>query len=323
MTRCTRVVWLVAFAALACDRSSAPDPLLSNRNGGPAASTGPAARRTPTYQERRAAFRVNLKRSGPSPQSWQPQTPPENVREVEYPSEDLMLKAWVYVPPGAENRKSPAMVYFHGGFAFASEDYRDSAPFREAGYVVMCPMLRGENGNPGRFEMLMGEVDDAKAAIEWLHDQPYVDPDRIHAFGHSAGGGISALLSLHDDVPVRLTGSSGGLYHASMFRRWGDNVPFDANDPEECLLRVLMGNIRDMRRRHCAYMGREDGAEVLFAAARKEDSQSRGLLSLVVVPGDHHSSLLPSMKAFMEAIREYSVQHFEPPPEPDPPSRKK
>ena len=29
----------------------------------------------------------------------------------------------------------------------------------------MAPMLRGENGNPGSFELLWGEIDDASAAI--------------------------------------------------------------------------------------------------------------------------------------------------------------
>jgi dipeptidyl aminopeptidase/acylaminoacyl peptidase len=71
--------------------------------------------------------------------------------------------------------------------------------------------LRGEDGNPGYHEMFFGEVDDGRAAISWLARQPGIDKSRIYAFGHSAGGVVAALFSLYDDLPLRATGSAGGL----------------------------------------------------------------------------------------------------------------
>src|SRR5690606_37405015 len=95
-------------------------------------------------------------------------TPPPGVSRVAYPSGELELAAWYAVPLGASSgRSAPALVYFHGDFAFGPDDFEAVRPFLEAGYVVMTPTLRGENGNPGDFELLWGEIDDARAAIEW------------------------------------------------------------------------------------------------------------------------------------------------------------
>lgn len=109
----------------------------------------------------------------------------------------------------------PALMFLHGGFAFGAGDLEACQAFMDAGYIVMCPMLRGENGNPGVFEMFLGEVEDAKAAAVWLAEQPGVDKSRIFAFGHSVGGGVSAMLSLRENVPVQHSGSSGGFGTAS------------------------------------------------------------------------------------------------------------
>src|SRR5262249_37796871 len=50
------------------------------------------------YAEARARFHTKLLRKGPSPQGWRPLKPPEGVSEVEYPSGDMRLKAWVNRP---------------------------------------------------------------------------------------------------------------------------------------------------------------------------------------------------------------------------------
>ncbi len=72
-------------------------------------------------------------------------------------------------------------------------------------------MLRGENGNPGNYELFLTEVGDAKAAVRWLARQPFVDAKRVYTFGHSTGGAISALLSLREGVPAVNGGCWGGL----------------------------------------------------------------------------------------------------------------
>ena len=37
-------------------------------------------------------------------------------------------------------------------------------PYRDAGYIVMIPILRGENGQPGFYTMFYDEVDDVLGA---------------------------------------------------------------------------------------------------------------------------------------------------------------
>jgi hypothetical protein len=161
-------------------------------------------------------------------------------------------------------------------------------------FVVLWPTLRGENRNPGNFELLWGEIDDARAAIRWLAPQPFVDRTRIFAFGHSVGGGISALLSLHDDVTIRHSGSCGGLYTADAFFQWTDWLPFDVRRAEERELRVLLGNVGDMLRPHYAFVGDADPVWYGVLDHRAEWDHSTCRLRLIPVTGDHHTSLAES-----------------------------
>ncbi len=266
-------------------------------------SAGQAQTRQPEskYLQRRAAFKTRLIYRGPSPQRWQREQPPPGVQSITYESGDLALKAWVYVPQTESEGTHPALVYFHGGFAFGSGALEVCRPFIQEGFVVMTPTLRGENGNPGNFELFWGEVDDAKAAVQWLAKRPYVDPQHIYCFGHSVGGGISALLSLHDDVPIRHGGSSGGLYDVHTLDAWREIVPFDLRDPRESLLRVLPGNTQDMRHAHWAYIGQTDYA---FHDAVRAVRRPPSKLKVILVRGDHHSSLPYAVRYYLNVVKE-------------------
>ncbi|MEZ0230677.1 MAG: alpha/beta hydrolase family protein [Planctomycetota bacterium] len=133
-----------------------------------------------SYLGRRAAHVTKLNAMKKPPMYGESLSPPGGVSAIKYPSGDLELKAWFQRPKkAAKDEKVPAVVYFHAGFAFKMEDWTNTAAFRDAGYAVLCPMLRAENGNPGRYELFYGEIDDARAAIRWLAKQPGIDPDRI------------------------------------------------------------------------------------------------------------------------------------------------
>jgi pimeloyl-ACP methyl ester carboxylesterase len=281
--------------------------LLPERRESPRASPTPAEPAGPEkvlpYLQRRQAFHTKLLRKGPAPQRWEPETPPAGVEEVSYPSGQLKLKAWIAIPNHLKGKTVPALVYFHGGFAFGSSDWQVCKPFRDAGFAVMCPMLRGENGNPGHFELFFGEVDDAKAAIRWLAARPEIEKSRIYTFGHSAGGAISALLSLHDDVPIRHGGSSGGAYPGSVFYLWKDMVPFDLEDLDEHRLRLVLCNMRWMQHTHYAYFGVEDGFKARNRGVQNELKGGPAKLKMLSVPGDHHSSLGPALAAYLKVIQ--------------------
>jgi hypothetical protein len=265
------------------------------------AEVKPLDRNAP-FAQRRAAFRTKLLWHGSAPQEAGSPRPPHGVDLVTYQSGKLELKAWIAFPRYRASRH-PALVYLHGGFALGPSDLNHCRPFLDEGYVVMCPMLRGENGNPGDFEMFFGEVEDAKAAIHWLSQQPFVQTGQVYVFGHSAGGAISALLSLVDDVPVRLTGSAGGLYGPETFDAWSDFVPFDMNDPQEREMRLLLGNVRHMQRSHYAYIGRLDRLQRHLPEFRREMSVEGSRLVLFKTAGDHLSCLRPALIDFLRVIR--------------------
>jgi acetyl esterase/lipase len=260
------------------------------------------------YLERRAAFTTNLTHRGPAPDEYDNDPPPGEVEVVTYTSGDVKLTAWVNRSGAKHSTGNPALVYFHGGYSLAPYEVEICAPFIDKGYVVMTPMLRGENGGPGDFELLLGEVDDAKAAVQWLAEQSDIDPERIYAFGHSVGGGISALLSLMDNVPIQHSGSVGGLYGPLDFAGADDYVRFDPSVPLELEMRMLLSNLRWMNRKHYAYLGTEDDFESAYEAAVKEIADIQELtgedakLSLSRVAGDHDTSLAPALRQYLARI---------------------
>lgn len=254
------------------------------------------------YLEVRAAYRTDLMEKVRAPEKVGHVKPPPGVQEMIYTSGDLPLKAWFALPPNAPPRDIPAIVYLHGGFALTADDFKKCQPFLDAGYAVLLPSFRGENDNHGDFELLYGEVDDARAAVWWLARHERIAQGRIHAFGHSIGGGLAALLSLWDNVPLRATGSSGGLYPYTIFTDWSEIVPFNRRVPLERQLRLLLGNTADMKCPHHAYLGDADPLRSVMGPAEQELATTHAPLRIQVVEGDHQSSLDRAMRQFIRDI---------------------
>jgi len=292
------VALALATSVAGCDKRGQPLHA-STVTAAPAPDAAPA----PTFAQRRARHRTRLTVHGPSPQPYDDETPLAPVQLVHYRSGDLELKAWFVLPPGARpGSRVPALVFFHGGFAFGGEDFDSLKPFLAAGFAVMTPMLRGENGNPGEYELYYGELDDARAAVAWLRSQKDVDPERVFAFGHSAGGVLAALVSFYPDSGLRLTGSAGGLYDVDVLR---GRAPFDLADREEALLRVPAPNADQFRVRHFGYIGTHDDF-IQRGAAKAERLASGAGAPLVVerVPGDHFTSFDPALLAFLKRVQD-------------------
>src|SRR5207247_4930451 len=118
---------------------------------GPAGPTAAPAPEGGDLAGARKDFVTKLRVRGPAPQPYKQETLPAGVQEVEYTSGDLKLKGWLSADPG-DGKRHPAVVFLHGGFSFDISDWRDAAPFAEAGFILFMPMLRAENGNPGVYE---------------------------------------------------------------------------------------------------------------------------------------------------------------------------
>lgn len=169
------------------------------------AGTTAAPSVAPDLAAERAGFTTHLLRHGPSPESIESIDPtlhaPLDAAEIEYPSGGPSLKAWISLPP-TDGKRHPAVVFLHGNFVFEMRQWTGTSAYRDAGFVVLTPMLRGENGNPGEFQMMYGEVDDVVAAGRYLASLPCVDGSRVFLAGHSVGGTSDAALALTDNFLV-------------------------------------------------------------------------------------------------------------------------
>jgi dienelactone hydrolase len=247
-----------------------------------------------TLLEARRNHRTKLVRRRPSPQPHAPlgaRLP--HARRVDYESDGRSLAALWVAPSTA---RAPALLYLHGGWALDDSHVRACDPFVDAGFAVLAPSYRGENGNPGDQEMLWGELDDAHAALAWLRAQPRVDAERVFVLGHSAGGMLAALMAFEPELPAHLTGSVDGIYAADVFDV--QPIPFE-DTPRERELRLALPFIEELEQPHIACVGGRDPALVHTRDAARRAKLAGAPLEAVIVPGDHEQSVAPGVAAFL------------------------
>lgn len=251
-----------------------------------------------SYREARAAHRTRLTRRGPSPDQASVTPPPAYATEVTLAGATGPLEAWLILPSGEE--PVPGVLYLHSGFALAESDAVSAWNFVTAGYAVLLPSLRGENGNPGDFELFLGEVDDVKTAARHLAGHPRVLDDRLYVFGHAAGGALAALLALDPEPSVRLTGSSGGLYAPSVLLAWAREgyVPFRPLAARERDLRTPVRFADQLVVPHHAYVGEDDPIRADLARMKPALDAGRNL-RVETLPGDAERSLLLAIQRFI------------------------
>lgn len=122
--------------------------------------------------------------------------PVDRVRELSIPGPDGGIPVRLYRHGGDDPR--PVLVWFHGGgWVRGTLDSGAAIPralARRAGCLVVAVGYRQapEHPFPAAFE-------DAYAAVEWTHEHAGRfggDPHRTAVGGHSAGGNLSAAVSL-------------------------------------------------------------------------------------------------------------------------------
>jgi dienelactone hydrolase len=259
---------------------------------------------TEDYAAARAKFQTRLVRRGPAPQEGEPEGPPAGVRQIEYVSDGLRLRAWVSGPPAGGGRQ-PAVLFLHGGFAFGEDDWDAAQPFRDAGFVVMTPTLRGENGQPGTYSMFYDEVNDVLAAAEALARLPYVDPARLYVAGHSAGGTLALLAALTAPRFRAAASFSGSPDQVSFARGQEELVPFDPADRKEYQMRSPLAFARSFKCPTRLYYGDEEWGFKASSRKTAEKARAAGLdVEAVSVPGDHFSSVPEAMRRAVAFFRQ-------------------
>lgn len=253
------------------------------------------------YNKLKASFHTQLIKQTKAPQDYLPLYDGPGIKKIIYPSGNFQLQALLSTVNIDTTKRKAAVVYLHGGFALGASDIADCESLINEAYIVLAPSYRAENGNDGNFELFMGEVDDAKAAIKWLAKQTYVDTSRIYVIGHSIGGGIASMLSLQKDLPVKYTASIGGLYNGE-FKGWEQIVPFDINNPTEKKMRVLVENIWFMNLPHIAFFGAQDSTftpDLDYYGQLIKGTKLR----IEKVRGNHLESLQPAINRFITLVK--------------------
>jgi dienelactone hydrolase len=250
----------------------------------------------------RAAFRTRLLFQGPSPQPYDNEPVPSGVQEVIYRSGNLRLKAWLGMP-ATQQGPVPGVVFAHGGFAYGAEDYDMARPYLAAGFAVMTPMLRGENGLPGDYTMFYDEVDDVIAAAEHLAGAPGVDASRIFLAGHSVGGTL-AMLAAQASTRFRASASfSGSPDQITFCEAWSDIVPFDGKIAAEFEMRSPLSYAASFKAPARLFYATNEiygpdmelTASIARAAGRDVQAQE--------VRGDHFTAVPEAMRRSIEFFR--------------------
>jgi dienelactone hydrolase/DNA-directed RNA polymerase subunit RPC12/RpoP len=251
---------------------------------------------TQDYVDARKTFKTTLTRKGPAPQAGLIGNRPPEATEVTYTSGDLKLKAWVNRPAPGPGLK-PGVLFLHGGFAFGADDWEQCQPFRDAGFVTMTPILRGENGQPGSYSMFYDEVDDVLAAAELLARTPGVDPNRIFVCGHSVGGTLAMLAAMTSKRFKGCASFSGSPDQVRWSQGQEELVPFDRNNMTEMAMRSPLAFPKSFKCPARLYYGDE---EILFKFSTQqlaEKATAAGSdVQAVEVPGDHFTSVDPAMR---------------------------
>ncbi|MBI3439820.1 MAG: prolyl oligopeptidase family serine peptidase [Proteobacteria bacterium] len=277
---------LLAASTSGVANSAASQPLRRTPSGLRIASSDNAADRV--------SFRTRLLVSGPSPQRYENSAPPSGVEQIEYTSGDLTLKAWVGRPVTNSDNLA-AVVFAHGGFAFGAEDFEMARPYLDAGFVVITPMVRAENGMPGAYTMFYNEVDDIVAAGAYARALRNVDPSRVFLAGHRVGG-TSAMLAAQASTQFRASASfSGSPDQVTFCEAWERIVPFDLTNATELEMRSPLSYAASFKApaRLFHAVGEVCGPDMELTAgvarAAGRDVQVRA------VPGDHFSAVPAAM----------------------------
>ena len=259
---------------------------------------------TEDYSAARKHFQTHLVVQEPAPQNGEVLRPPSGAQQVEYFPE-LHLQAWI-TPPSAPGTKKPAVLFLHGGFALGADDWDMTQPYRDAGYIVMTPALRGENGLPGEFSMFYNETTDVLAAAAYLAKLPDVDTNHLYVAGHSVGGTLTLLASLSSSRFKAAAAFSGAPDAVAWSKGQPEFVVFDSANPREFQMRSALAFAGGFKCPVRLYCGTE---ETFFATVGKQTSErakAKGLdVEAITVPGDHFTAVPEEIKQSLQFFQSH------------------
>lgn len=258
-----------------------------------AAAPAPPALIARDYALDRKSFHTRLLKSGPAPDDGDPLTQlPDGAQLLPYRSGTLDLLAWRSTPAGRKSGKRPALLFLHGGNALGDGHWALTWPYLRAGYVVMVPAFRAENGQEGAFSGFYDETADVLAATQVLASQPDVDRARVFVAGHSVGGTLTLLAALSTGLFRGASSFSGNPSAFAFFKRFPEDIRFDTSDPREFEMRSAVCYATSFKCPMLILHGSEETRSKEISALTASRARSAGLqVDYAAVLGDHFSAL--------------------------------
>jgi dienelactone hydrolase len=290
-------------------------PLKSAQNPQPARidvmAVADITTQTEDYAEARRQFRTKLLQRGPAPhqEDCKDSKPPVGVAEVYYPSGELHLRAWLSRPSPEARKQYPSVLVVHGGFCFDLSDWEQTQVVRDAGFIVMLPNRRRENGQPGNYTPFYDEVDDVVNAAEYLRRQSYIDHDKIYIVGGSTGGTLTMLAAMtypHFRAAASFSGSPDAVGYTRHLVASGHeaDVPFNYREPKELQLRSAKSYPTSFKCPTRLYYGTEENHFALSTQPLAKLAREHGLdVQAVAVEGGHSSAAEAEMQLAIDFFR--------------------
>lgn len=198
--------------------------------------------------------------------------------------------------------KLPVVILNRGGHVDKTPlPYILGAVYRyaDAGFLVIAPMLRGSDGQPGKDEMGGADFADLRVAVEHVADFGEADSDNVFMAGESRGG-VMTLLAAHAHLPIRaavvwgaITDMGEYLSHVDPGGKiahavWTD---FDQNKEEILKTRSALDWVSDLQTPLLIMQGNADQTVDPLQALRfaTELQKNNKTYQLIVFAGDNHT----------------------------------
>jgi carboxymethylenebutenolidase len=176
-----------------------------------------------TTRQQAALEREQMAAAAPHEQSPAIAAFRQTAKIVEYKSGEYLLPGYLYKPEG--DGPFPAVIWNHGSDKNPRAQPELARFYTAQGYVFFAPLRHGHGGAPGAYvgdlqqELREKESDlevvqkkivalhelynlDVVAAVAWLKQQPFVDPNRVVMSGVSYGA-IQTVLTAEKGLGIR------------------------------------------------------------------------------------------------------------------------
>ncbi|MDL2402241.1 alpha/beta hydrolase family protein [Rhizobium mayense] len=258
------------------------------------------------YAKERHKFRTDLLNKGPAPDKYEPLVAPSGADQIFYRTGlggELELVAWVSRYERTPKPK-PAVLFLHGGNAIGQGHWLLMKPYIDAGYIVMIPSMRGENGQKGNFSGFYDEVADVLAASNRLRHLPGVDPHRMFLAGHSVGGTLAMLAAMSTKRFRAAAPMSGNPDAFAFFHRYPEDIRFNAKNPREFQMRSAICYAHSFKcPLRVMHANQEANIEPRLALLSKRALAGGVKMELATVQGSHNSALPGEIEQSIQFFR--------------------